>query len=81
MEKYIKVPKGATVKWKVSCDGYENQEGVQTLMDDITLNIDLELLMGTVDVTNYEYTLENDTVTLTKYIGSDTTETMPGIER
>ena len=81
MEKYIEVPRGATVNWKVSCDGYEQQVGVQTVTDNTTLNIELEPLIGIVDVTNYEYTLENDTVTLTKYIGSDTTETMPGIER
>lgn len=81
MEKYIKVPSGTTVNWKISCEGYEEQSGTQLVENNVTLNIDLIPTIGTVDVTNYEYTLTDDTVTLTKYIGTDTTENMPGVER
>lgn len=41
MEKYIKVPKGATVNWRVYCDGYEEQVGTETINNNLTLNVDL----------------------------------------
>ena len=81
MEKCIKVPNGATVKWKVSCDGFEMQSGTQTIDKDTRLNIDLLPMVGTVDVSDYEYTLNNDTLTLATYIGTDTSEVIPHIER
>ncbi len=81
MQKYIRVPTGTTVNWKVSCEGFDTQSGSATLDRNETLEIELIPSIGTLDVTNYEYTLENDTATLTKYIGSNETEVMPSIER
>ena len=77
MEKYIKVPKGTTVKWKVSCDGYEPQSGTVIVNNDITTEIQLRKY---IDLSDYTYEIkDNNIVHLTKYTGSDTIVTIPNV--
>ena len=77
MEKYIKVPKGTTVKWKVSCDGYEPQSGTVIVNNNTTTEIQLRKY---VDLSDYSYEITNNNeIRLTKYIGSDAIVTIPNV--
>lgn len=80
MEKYIKVKPGTTVKWRVYCDGYAEQSGIETLTSHKTLNIQLEKVYE-VDLTNWAYSMdENSVATLTAYTGTETSITVPNID-
>lgn len=77
MEKHIKVPKGTTIKWKVSCDGYEPQSGTVIVNNNTTTEIQLRKY---IDLSDYSYeVLNNNVVHLTKYNGSDTIVTIPNV--
>ena len=74
----ITVPNGTVVSYEVSKQDYKTESGSKTVTADETLAI--ELVQGTeIDVSDYEYTLDNNIVTLTKYIGSNTIVTLPNV--
>ena len=77
---------GDTYKYKISKEGYCDYEGsgtaTYTSADGKTTTVEAELVAsnGTVDVTDYEYTLNNTgNMVLTKYIGNSTDVTVPNI--
>lgn len=77
MEKYIKVPKGTTVNWKVSCDGYETKFGTKVVNNNINETI---YLTKYIDLSDYSYEILDDNVVhLTKYIGSSDNVTIPNV--
>lgn len=74
----IAVPSGTVVNWQVSKTDYNTESGSETVIADKTL--DVELKDGTpIDVSDYEYTLNNKVVTLTKYVGSNTRVVVPNV--
>lgn len=77
MEKSIVVPNGTTVRWRVYCDGYEEESGIETITGHKRLMVDLELIPVEIDIIDYEFTNKDNIVTLTKYIGSETNVIMP----
>ena len=76
---YITVPKGTTVRYTVSKTGYITQTSTLTLNSDQTINIELEAEGREIDVSDYEYTLEDGVVTLTKYVGAGGSVNVPNI--
>lgn len=77
---------GDTYKYKISKEGYCDYEGsgttTYTSADGKITTVEVELAVsnGTVNVTDYEYTLNNTgNMVLTKYIGSSTDVTVPNI--
>lgn len=80
MEKYIKVKPGTTVKWKVYCEGYEEQSGQETIETNKTMNITLQKVYA-VDLTDWSYNMDsNKMTTLTAYTGTNTTVVVPNID-
>ena len=74
----ISVPSGTVVNWSVSKTDYSPASGSETVIADKTLNVELQ--QGTeIDVSDYEYTLDNKVVTLTKYVGSNTRVVIPNV--
>ena len=74
----IAVPSGTVVNWQVSKTDYNTESGSETVIADKTL--DVELKDGTpIDVSDYEYTLNNKVVTLTKYVGSNASVVVPNV--
>lgn len=79
MEKYIKVKPGTVVKWRVYCDGYGEQSGVETITSNKTLNIQLEKVYE-VDLTDWTYNMDKNLIaTLQSYTGTNTTVVVPNI--
>ena len=76
---YITVPKGTTVRYTVSKTGYITQTSTLTLNSDQTINIELEAEGREIDVSDYEYTLEDGVVPLTKYVGAGGSVNVPNI--
>ena len=60
----ITVPTGTTVRYTVSKTGYGTETGTLTLTTDQTINVTLPEPQE-IDVSDYEYTLENGILTLT----------------
>ena len=74
----ITVPDGTVVSYEVSKQDYQTESGSKTVTADETLEI--ELVQGTpIDVSDYEYTLEDKTVTLTKYVGAGGDVVIPNV--
>ena len=77
----ITVPKGTSVLWMVAKEGYETQSGNVTVTSTQSVNVVLEesTVYG-VDVTDYNYTLNNGVCVLTQYTGSGGDIDTPEIE-
>lgn len=60
---------GSVIEWKVSKEGYADKTGTLTLEGDTEINVELIEITYGVDVSDYNYTLNNEIVTLTEYIG------------
>ena len=77
----ITVPKGTNVVWMVAKEGYETQSGNIVVNSTQSVNVVLEesTIYG-VDVIDYNYTNNNKTVVLTKYIGAGGNIVTPGLE-
>ena len=71
---------GSVIEWKVSKDEYKSQTGTLTLEQDTVLNVEITIITHGVDVSDYNYTLNNKIVTLTEYIGEGGYIDTPEIE-
>ena len=74
----IVVPSGTVVRYTVSKSGYGTETGTLTVTTDQTINVILPEPQE-IDVSDYEYTLENGILTLTKYVGAGGAVDVPNV--
>lgn len=77
----ITVLKGTNVVWMIEKDDYETGSGTTTVTTNPQSETqEIEMRNFKVNIDDYEYTLEDGILKLTKYVGSGTTPTTPGLE-
>lgn len=77
--KTVNMIRGKTLNYRIEKPGYETVEGTKVVIDSTPVEVEMEPTGGIIDVTDYEYTLEGDTVSLDRYIGSNTIVKVPHI--
>lgn len=77
----ITVEKGTTVMWMIEKEDYETGNGTTTVTTNPQSETqEIEKRNFKVNIDDYEYTFEDGILKLTKYVGTGTTPTTPGLE-
>lgn len=76
----ITVEDGTVVNYSVSKEGYYTNSGKTRVINNSVILISLNLPSTYADVTNYNYSFNGTDVLLTKYTGSETDITIPGLQ-
>ena len=76
--KELDVLRGKTLNWRITKEGYIPSVGSIVILDNSPISIEMKEA-NTIDVSDYEYTLDNKIVTLTKYIGDNVNVIVPNV--
>lgn len=77
--KELDVLRGKTLNWRITKPEYQTIEGSMVIINDDPIEIEMRPEGTEIDVSDYEYTLENKELTLTKYIGTNPTVKIPNV--
>ena len=76
--KELDVLRGKTLNWRITKEGYIPSVGSIVILDNSPIFIEMKEA-NTIDVSDYEYTLDNNIVTLTKYVGDSVNVIVPNV--
>ena len=76
--KELNVLRGKTLNWRITKEGYIPSVGSIVILDNSPIFIEMKEA-NTIDVSDYEYTLDNNIVTLTKYVGDSVNVIVPNV--
>jgi hypothetical protein len=73
------VPKGAEITYTVSKDYYETKTYSTTVNENMTIDVELNIIEGYLDADDYNITISDDKLILERYTGNDTDVIIPNI--
>lgn len=76
--KELDVLRGKTLNWRITKEGYIPSVGSIVILDNSPIFIEMKEA-NTIDVSDYEYTLDNNILTLTKYVGDSVNVIVPNV--
>ena len=77
--KELDVLRGKTLNWRITKEGYIPSVGSIVILDNSPISIEMKEEGYPIDVSDYEYTLDNKIVTLTKYVGDSVNVIIPNV--
>ena len=71
--------RGKTLNWRITKPEFKTLEGSMVILNNEPIEVEMKPEGTEIDVSDYEYTLDGKVVTLTKYVGSNTSVIVPNV--
>ena len=71
--------RGKTLNWRITKEDFKTSEGSMVILNDDPIEIRMRPEKAEIDVSDYEYTVNDYVVTLTKYVGDSVNVVIPNL--